>query len=214
NSNPTATSISPSADHIETLVVDTLILIVSSPVPTACLNDSPKPSSDTKLISKRVTGQDDTSSLDNILSLTNRFEDILGVRTYTDDTDGVKADLGNMEDNISASPTPTLRIYKDHPKKPKKISNALQDPSWVEAMQEELLQFKIQNVWSLVDCPKGEEEIDYDEVFVPVARIEAIRLFLAYALFMRFTVYQMNVKSAFLYGTIDEEVYVMQPPGF
>nr|GEV88482.1 hypothetical protein [Tanacetum cinerariifolium] len=87
---------------------------------------------------------------------------------------------------------------------PKKISDALQDPSWVEAMQEELLQFKIQN----------EEGIDYDEVFAPVARIEAIRLFLAYASFMGFTVYQMYVKSAFLYGTIDEEVYVMQPSRF
>nr|GEY78195.1 putative ribonuclease H-like domain-containing protein [Tanacetum cinerariifolium] len=59
-----------------------------------------------------------------------------------------------------------------------------------------------------------EERIDYDEIFAPVARIEAIRLFLAYASFMGFTVYQMEVKSAFLYGTIDEEVYVMQPPGF
>nr|GFA80446.1 copia protein [Tanacetum cinerariifolium] len=59
-----------------------------------------------------------------------------------------------------------------------------------------------------------EEGIDYDEVFAPVARIEAIRLFLAYASFMEFTVYQMDVKGAFLYGTIDEEVYVMQPPGF
>nr|GEW91752.1 putative ribonuclease H-like domain-containing protein [Tanacetum cinerariifolium] len=59
-----------------------------------------------------------------------------------------------------------------------------------------------------------EEGIDYDEVFAHVARIEAIGLFLAYASFMSFTVYQMDVKSAFLYGTIDEEVYVMQPPGF
>nr|GEZ33283.1 putative ribonuclease H-like domain-containing protein [Tanacetum cinerariifolium] len=58
------------------------------------------------------------------------------------------------------------------------------------------------------------EGIDYGEVFAPVARIEAIRLFLAYASFMGFTVYQMDLKSAFLYGTIDEEVYVMQPPGF
>ncbi|GJS60711.1 putative ribonuclease H-like domain-containing protein [Tanacetum coccineum] len=131
---------------------------------------------------------------------------------------------------------------------PKKISEALKDSSWVEAMQEELLQFQIQNVWVLVDCPKGvrpigtkwvlknkkdergivirnkarlvaqghtqEEGIDYEEVFAPVARIEAIRLFLAYASYMGFTVYQMDVKSAFLYGTIDEEVYVMQPPGF
>nr|GEV80738.1 hypothetical protein [Tanacetum cinerariifolium] len=59
-----------------------------------------------------------------------------------------------------------------------------------------------------------EEGIDYEEDCAPVARIEAIRLFLAYTSFMGFTVYQMDVKSAFLYGTIDEEVYVMQPPGF
>nr|GEX84533.1 putative ribonuclease H-like domain-containing protein [Tanacetum cinerariifolium] len=59
-----------------------------------------------------------------------------------------------------------------------------------------------------------EEGIDYEEVFAPVARIEAIRLFLAYASFMGFLVYQMDVKSAFLYGNIEEEVYVCQPPGF
>ncbi|GKB04300.1 putative ribonuclease H-like domain-containing protein [Tanacetum coccineum] len=123
---------------------------------------------------------------------------------------------------------------------PKRVSKALSDPAWVEAMQEELLQFKLQNVWVLVDLPKGhraigtkwvyrnkkdergivvrnkarlvaqghtqEEGIDYDEVFAPVARIEAIRIFLAYASFMGFTVYQMDVKSAFLYGQIEEEV--------
>ncbi|GJU69270.1 putative ribonuclease H-like domain-containing protein [Tanacetum coccineum] len=59
-----------------------------------------------------------------------------------------------------------------------------------------------------------EEGIDYDEVFARVARIEAIRLFLAYASFKDFVVYQMDVKSAFLYGKIEEEVYVYQPPGF
>nr|GEW28563.1 retrotransposon protein, putative, unclassified [Tanacetum cinerariifolium] len=59
-----------------------------------------------------------------------------------------------------------------------------------------------------------EEGIDYEEVFAPVARIKAIRLFLAYASFMGFMVYQIDVKSAFLYGTIKEEVYVYQPPGF
>ncbi|GJV57091.1 putative ribonuclease H-like domain-containing protein [Tanacetum coccineum] len=61
---------------------------------------------------------------------------------------------------------------------------------------------------------RQEEGIDYEEVFAPVARIKAIRLFLAYASFMGFLVYQMDVKSAFLYGTIEEEVYVTQPPGF
>nr|GEW49437.1 putative reverse transcriptase domain-containing protein [Tanacetum cinerariifolium] len=114
-----------------------------------------------------------------------------------------------------AKPAVSLTVeFEILTKEPKKIFDALKDPSWVEAMQEELLQFKIQNVWVLVDCPKGEEGIDYEEVFAPVVRIEAIRLFLAYASFMGFIVYQMDVKSAFLYGTIDEEVYVMQPPGF
>nr|GEW47461.1 putative ribonuclease H-like domain-containing protein [Tanacetum cinerariifolium] len=59
-----------------------------------------------------------------------------------------------------------------------------------------------------------EEGINYEEVFAPIAKIEAIRLFLAYASFMGFLVYQMDVKSAFLYGTIEEEVYMYQPPGF
>nr|GFA09104.1 ribonuclease H-like domain-containing protein [Tanacetum cinerariifolium] len=212
NSNPTATSTNPPADDMETITMETLIPTISSPVLTDCLDDSSKLLSDTRLIFKRVTSQDDTPSLDKFITLSNRFKDILGFTTNTE---------------------------------PKKISDALKDPSWVEAMQEELIQFKIQNVWSLVDCPEGvrpirtnwvlknkkdergivirnkarlvaqghtqEKGIDYEEVFAPVARIEAIRLFLAYASFMRFTVYQMDVKSAFLYGTINEEVYVMQP---
>ncbi|GJY90939.1 putative ribonuclease H-like domain-containing protein [Tanacetum coccineum] len=97
---------------------------------------------------------------------------------------------------------------------PKKVTQALDDESWVEAMQEELLQFKLLNVWTLVDLPHGKKIIDYDEVFAPIARIEAIRLFLAFASFMGFIVYQMDVKSAFLYGTIEEKVYVNQSLGF
>nr|GEW34951.1 putative reverse transcriptase domain-containing protein [Tanacetum cinerariifolium] len=116
NSNPTATLKNSPADQMETLTVEYAIPTVSSPVPTACLDDSPEPSSTTRLISKRVTSQDETPSLDNISTLSNRFEDILGVTTYTGNTNGLEADLGNMEYNISASPTPTFRIHKDHPK--------------------------------------------------------------------------------------------------
>ena len=61
---------------------------------------------------------------------------------------------------------------------------------------------------------RQEEGVDYDEFFAPVARIEDIRLFLAFASYMGFPVYQMDVKSAFLYDTITEEVYVKQPPCF
>ncbi|GJV31449.1 putative ribonuclease H-like domain-containing protein [Tanacetum coccineum] len=91
------------------------------------------------------------------------------------------------------------------------------------SIQEELLQFNLQKVWILVDLPNArlvahrytqEKGIDYDEVSAPVARIKSIRLFLAYSSFMGFMVYQMDVKSTFLYGTIEEEVYVCQPLGF
>ncbi|GJZ86314.1 putative ribonuclease H-like domain-containing protein [Tanacetum coccineum] len=68
--------------------------------------------------------------------------------------------------------------------------------------------------WSAAHCENWGCYIDYDEVFAPVARIEAIRLFLAYASFKDFTVYQMDVKSAFLYVKIEEEVYACQPLGF
>ncbi|GKC44397.1 putative reverse transcriptase, RNA-dependent DNA polymerase, partial [Tanacetum coccineum] len=190
-----------------------------------------------------------------------------------DDEDFVTGeDMNNLESSIPVSLIVTTRVHKDHlveqiigdlhsapqtrrmtknPKEhvePKKVIQALTDPSWIEAMQDELLQFKLQKVWTLVDLPYGkraigtkwvyrnkkdergivvrnkarlvaqgytqEEGIDYDEVFAPVARIEAIRLFLAYASFMNFVVYQMDVKSAFLYGKIEEEVYVCQPLGF
>nr|GEX52528.1 ribonuclease H-like domain-containing protein [Tanacetum cinerariifolium] len=96
NSNPTATSTNPPADHIETLAVETRVPTVSSLISTACFDDSPQLSSDSRLISKRVTSQDDTPSLDNILTLTNRFEDILGVTTNSDESNGVEADVSNM----------------------------------------------------------------------------------------------------------------------
>jgi hypothetical protein len=131
---------------------------------------------------------------------------------------------------------------------PKKVTEALEDPFWVEAMQEELLQFERNNVWTLTTLPIGksaigtkwvfrnkkdengvvirnkarlvaqgycqEEGIDYEETFAPVARLEAIRIFLAYAAHRGFKVHQMDVKSAFLNGKLKEEVYVKQPPGF
>ncbi|GJV01285.1 ribonuclease H-like domain-containing protein [Tanacetum coccineum] len=149
---------------------------------------------------------------------------------YDNEDVGAEADLNNLETTMNVNLIPTTRTYKDHPKyqiigdinsatqtrrmtkiseehalvsyinkqkitnhkddqnclfasflsqiEPKKVIQALTDPSWVEAMQEELLQFRLQKVWTLVDLP------------------------------------MMDVKSAFLYGTIKEEVYVCQPPGF
>ncbi|KAJ9547379.1 hypothetical protein OSB04_019922 [Centaurea solstitialis] len=131
---------------------------------------------------------------------------------------------------------------------PKEIDDALRDPAWVSAMQEELAEFIRNNVWLLVPRPRKrtiigskwifrnkldeigtiirnkarlvaqgyrqEGGINYDETFAPVARLEAIRLFLAFAAHMNFKVYQMDIKNAFLNGKLNEEVYVAQPPSF
>ncbi|GJZ68290.1 putative ribonuclease H-like domain-containing protein [Tanacetum coccineum] len=187
-----------------------------------------------------VYGCDDEPNMPNL-------EEIV----YSDDDEGVdaKADMTNLDTNIFVSPTLTTRIHKDHPLEqiigdihsapqtrrmtknvtkhvePKKVIQALQDLSWIEVMQEELLQFKLQHVWTLMDLPHGKRAIGTkwvyrnkkDERGIVIrnkARIEAIRLFLAYASFKDFVVYQMDVKSAFLYGKIEEEVYVCQPLGF
>ncbi|KAI3746902.1 hypothetical protein L6452_09344 [Arctium lappa] len=104
---------------------------------------------------------------------------------------------------------------------PKKALEALCDPDWILAMQDELLQFERNKVWRLIPLPEGKsvigtkwEGIDYEETFAPVARLEAIQIFLFYAAHKNFMVFQMDVKSAFLNGILHEEVYVAQPEGF
>nr|GEV61850.1 hypothetical protein [Tanacetum cinerariifolium] len=99
---------------------------------------------------------------------------------------------------------------------PKRVHQALKDPSWIKAInKKDKRGIVVRNKARLVAQGHTQEKgIDYEEVFALVARIEAIRLFLAYASFMGCMVYQRDVKSAFLYGTIKEEVYVCQPLGF
>ncbi|GJW85054.1 putative ribonuclease H-like domain-containing protein, partial [Tanacetum coccineum] len=197
------------------------------------------------------TDQDDSEipALEEIYN--NHTNGIFTNASYDDE--GAVADFTNLEAIVNVSPIPTSRINSIHPStliigdpksavqtkskhclfacflsqnEPKKISKALEDESWVDAMQEELLQFKIQKVWILVDLPYGKKAIgtklvyrtyEDERGFVVVrnkARIEAIRIFLAFASYMGLIVYQMDVKGAFLYGKIDEEVYVSQPLGF
>nr|GEU34893.1 hypothetical protein [Tanacetum cinerariifolium] len=107
---------------------------------------------------------------------------------------------------------------------PKTIKEAMGDSAWIEAMQEELHQFdRLQNEDQTIIRNKArlvakgyaqEEGIDFEESFAPVARLEAVRIFVAYAAHKSFLIYQMDVKTAFLNGPLKEEVYVAQPDGF
>nr|GEU53522.1 hypothetical protein [Tanacetum cinerariifolium] len=96
------------------------------------------------------------------------------------------------------------------------LTSALTQSCWIEAMQEELNEFeRLENKAHLVTRSyRQEERIDFEESFAPVARLEAIRIFLAYAAHKNMVVYQMDVKTTFLNGNLREEVYASQPDGF
>ncbi|GJX05913.1 retrovirus-related pol polyprotein from transposon TNT 1-94 [Tanacetum coccineum] len=150
---------------------------------------------------------------------------------YSDDNEnvGAEADMNNLNTFMPISPIPTTRIHKDHPveqiirdlnstpqtRRMTKNLKEHEEPKKVYRNKKDERGIMIKNKARLVAQGYTQEErIDYDEVFAPVARIEAIRLFLAYASFKDYVVYHMDVKSAFLYGKIEEEVYVCQPSGF
>nr|GFC07248.1 retrotransposon protein, putative, unclassified [Tanacetum cinerariifolium] len=116
------------------------------------------------------------------------------------DDEGVVTDFNNLETTVSVSPTPTIRIHTIHPKTqivgdPK---SAVQTRSKVNKNSEA----HALKVWILVDLPFGKKAIGIKWVYRNKKDERG------------FIVYQMDVKSVFLYGTIDEEVYVSQPPGF
>ncbi|GJV33413.1 retrovirus-related pol polyprotein from transposon TNT 1-94 [Tanacetum coccineum] len=153
-----------------------------------------------------------------------------------DEDNGAEADINNLDTTIQVSPIPNTRIHKDHPldqlirdlqlaTQTRRMSKSLKEhgknpkraigTTWVFRNKKDERGIMIRNKARLVAQGYTQEEgIDYDEVFSPVARIEAIRLFLAYASFKDFVVYQMDVKIAFVYEKIEEEVYVCQPLGF
>nr|GEW45627.1 hypothetical protein [Tanacetum cinerariifolium] len=125
-----------------------------------------------------------------------------------DEDDDIVADKNNMDTTIQVSLIPTTRIHKDYP------LEAI-GTKWVFKNKKDERKIVIRYKARLVAEGHTKEEMsDNNKVFTPVARIEAIRLFLAYALCKDFAVYQMDVKSFFLYRKIKEEVYVCQPLGF
>ena len=204
-------------------------------------------------------------------------DEIIEENVSTSDTNVADSSANvEIEETHVADKGPSIRIQKDHPKEliignpkqgvvtrsretvsnacfvskvePKNVKEALKDELWINDMQDELCQFKRNEVWELVPRPEGTnvigtkwvyknktdeqggvtrnkarlvahgytqiEGVDFDETFAHVARLESIRLLLGVACHLRFKLYQMDVKSAFLNGYLHEEVYVEQPKGF
>ncbi|KAJ9544583.1 hypothetical protein OSB04_024290 [Centaurea solstitialis] len=219
----------------------TYVEVVRDPCPETVLNTDP----DASLLSSAI--RDENESRNNM-----EYDPIPHSRKWT---------RSHSTTNIIGSPSApvTTRSSKKDENlilfggflsqfEPTKTQDALSDPDWVRAMQDELAEFERNRVWRLVERPrkiriidlrwifrnkknendliirnkarlvaKGyrqQEGIDYDETFAPVARIEAIRIFLAYAAHKNMKVFQMDVKCAFLNGELQEVVYVEQPEGF
>ncbi|GKB05375.1 putative ribonuclease H-like domain-containing protein [Tanacetum coccineum] len=141
---------------------------------------------------------------------------------FFSDEDKAEVDLGNIPNSYNVPTTTHTRIHKDHAIKNVigEVKSSVQTRRMTKSTSE---QGFLSVVWILVDLPKGKRAIGTKWVFrnkkdergIVIrnkARIKAIRLFLAYVSCMGFLVYQMDVKSAFLYVTIEEEVYVTQPP--
>ncbi|GJX37801.1 retrovirus-related pol polyprotein from transposon TNT 1-94 [Tanacetum coccineum] len=190
-------------------------------------NDEPQPSSDAKKrMMKVINTEPGMFSLGDNATLESTHADFFGGET--------EVDMSNITTAYPVPSTPNTRIHKDHSfdhvigdvqssEEPKKVWTLMDLPhvkraigtKWVYKNKKDERGIVIRNKARLVVQGYTQEDgIDYDDVFAPVARIEAIRMFLAYASFKEFVVYQMDVKSAFLYGKIEEEVYVCQPLGF
>nr|GEY82118.1 hypothetical protein [Tanacetum cinerariifolium] len=130
------------------------------------------------------------------------LEDISIFEDSNEDVFGAEADLSNLESTFQVSLIPITRIYKDHP-----LQQVIRDlhsaPQTRRMNKLDERRIVIRNKARLVAQGHTQEEgIDYNEVFAPVVRIEGIRLFLAYASFKDFVVYQIDVKSALVYGKI------------
>ncbi|GJS81178.1 putative ribonuclease H-like domain-containing protein [Tanacetum coccineum] len=188
-------------------------------------NDEPQPSNDDGKKDDEG-GIDDQERTENISTapLESTYADFFG--------DESELDLSNIATIYPIPITPITRIHKDHSldhvlgdvqfgEEPKKVIQAIKDPSWIEAMQEEFLQFKLQQVWTLMDLPYGKRAIGTKWVYKNkkdkrgiMIRNKARLVAQGYTQEKGIDYDEMDVKSAFLYGKIKEEVYVYRPPGF
>nr|GEX60918.1 retrovirus-related Pol polyprotein from transposon TNT 1-94 [Tanacetum cinerariifolium] len=149
------------------------------------------------------------------------FDDYIGGQPST--TARTVRLLKNLKNQLRSDGDMCMYALSVSTMEPKNVKEAMTDPAWIDSMQEELLQFKRLDVWVLVPAPDNISPLflkwlfknKHDEEQTVIKnKMEAIRIFLAYAEYKSFTVFQMHVKTAFLHGSLKEDVYVCQPEGF
>ncbi|GKC53188.1 retrovirus-related pol polyprotein from transposon TNT 1-94, partial [Tanacetum coccineum] len=219
---------------VQEAVAPRVVVLADSPVSTSIDQDAPS------------TSIPSTQEQEHSPTISQGFEESPKIPIFRDDP------LHESLHEDSTSQGSSLNVRQIHTPfehlEPKNFKQAMTEPSWIIAMQEEIHEFKRLQVWKLVQCPdkvlliklkwiykvktdefgdvlknkarlvaqgfRQEEGIDFKESFTPVARIEAIRIFIANAAHKNMTIYQMNIKAAFLNGEHKEEDYVFQLEGF
>ncbi|GJW79526.1 retrovirus-related pol polyprotein from transposon TNT 1-94 [Tanacetum coccineum] len=174
------------------------VVLADSPVSTSIDQDAPS------------TSIPSTQEQEHSPSFSQGFEESPKTLTFRDDPLHEDSTPQGSSSIMRQTHTPFEHL------EPKNFKQAMTEPSWIDAIQEEIHKFQRLQVWELVSCPDKvqEEGIDFEESFAPVVRIEAICIFVANAAHKNMTIYQMDVKTTFLNGELKEEVYVSQPEGF
>ncbi|GKB80003.1 putative ribonuclease H-like domain-containing protein, partial [Tanacetum coccineum] len=223
NVNNVSTPVSTSGPSFVNASLSSLINAAGTPVSTSNAYE--------EYLLKKNSPFKNTFALPHVPNVSSMDNTRIFSNAYDDEDVEEEVDMNNVISSYSVSHTSFTKFYKDHREnedgllqfKLLKVWTLVDLPrdkwvigtKWVFRNKKDERGIMVKNKARLVAQGHTQEEgIDYDKVFAPVARIEAIRLFLAYASFKDFIVYQMDVKSAFLYGKIEEEVYVYQPPSF
>ncbi|GKE24203.1 retrovirus-related pol polyprotein from transposon TNT 1-94 [Tanacetum coccineum] len=177
--------------------------LADSPVCTSIDQDAPS------------TSIPSTQEQEHSLIISQGFEESPKMPHFHDDPLHESLHEDSTSQGSSSNVRPIHTLFESL--EPKNFKQAMTEPSWIDAMQEEIHEFERLQVWELVPCldkAMQEEGIDFEESFAPVTRIETIRIFVANATNKNMTIFQMDVKTAFLNGELKEEVYVSQPEGF
>ncbi|GKE49588.1 retrovirus-related pol polyprotein from transposon TNT 1-94 [Tanacetum coccineum] len=206
------TSPSITVSPVQEAAASRAVILADSLVPTSIDQDAPS------------TSIPSTQEQEHSPSISQGFEELLKTLIFHDDP--LYESL--HEESTSQGSSSNVRLTHTHLNtlcyfdsfltsvEPKNLKQVMAEPSWIDAMQEEIHEFQRLEVWELVSCPDKvqEEGIDFEEPFTLVSRIEAIRIFVANAAHKNMTIYQMDVKTDFLNGELKEEVYVSQSEGF